>query len=237
MDVVIEQIKKALRAKAKPLSPKKLEWARRIVGQDFNPLGLKLAEVWKISRDVYKQNEDKVNYNQALKISEELLQCQYQEEKFAGVGFINNFRKEFDENTLQVFRSWIDKYCHNWAFCDSFCINVIGPFLGKNLKLVFKVEPWAKDKNLWVQRASLVAVLKIARLLKPNYIFKRATPFIQTKEPYLQKAVGWLLKESAKWHQGAVVKFLLKWKHSTPRLILRYACEKLPEDDKKEILK
>ena len=76
MDVVIEQIKKALRAKAKPLSPKKLEWARRIVGQDFNPLGLKLAEVWKISRDVYKQNEDKVNYNQALKISEELLQCQ-----------------------------------------------------------------------------------------------------------------------------------------------------------------
>jgi len=236
MDAVTNQIKKALRAKAKPLAPKDLAWARRIVGQDFNPLGLRLADVWKISRDVYKQNEDKVDYTQALKISERLLQCHYQEEKFAGVGFINNFRKEFSESTLDIFRSWIEQYCHNWAFCDSFCINVIGPFLGKNLKLVVKVEPWAKDKNLWVRRASSVAILKIAKALEPSYLFKRTAPFMQTKEPYLQKAVGWLLKESSKWHQDEVINFLLQWKQRTSRLVLRYACEKLPPQKRRRIL-
>jgi 3-methyladenine DNA glycosylase AlkD len=235
MDKTIDQIKQELKAKSKKLSKKDLEWARKIVGQDFTPLGVPLAAVWKISRDVYKKNNN-VNYDQALKIAEKLLHSKYQEEKFAGLGFMNNFRNEFDENTLKVFKLWIDKYCHNWAFCDSFCINVIGPFLGKNLELVPKVEPWAKDKNMWIQRASLVSVLKISRFLEPKYIFKRATPFMQSKEPFLQKATGWLLKESSKWHKDEVIAFLLKWKDKTPRSVLRYACEKLPPGDKKKVL-
>lgn len=237
MERIINQIQRKLNAKAKPLSSKDLEWARRIVGQDFTPLGVKLACVWKISRDVYRENMGSLDFNRGLAISKKLLQSKYQEEKFAGLGFINNFRNEFDENTLKIFKSWIDKYCRNWAFCDSFCINVVGPFLGKNLELVSKVEPWARDKNLWVQRASLVGILKIARYLKPNYILKRAEPFITAKEPFLQKAVGWFLKESSKWHKKEVVDFLLKWKKKTLRLILRYATEKLPKTTRDKILK
>lgn len=236
MPHIIDQIRKELRKKAKPLNQKDLEWARRIVGPDFTPLGVKLADVWKISRDVYRINASSTDFNQGLKISEKLLQSKYQEEKFAGLGFINNFRREFDESTLKLFRSWIERYCHNWAFCDSFCINVIGPFLGKNLGLVPKIESWAKAKNVWVQRASLVSVLKISRYLESEYLFKRATPFMQSKEPFLQKAVGWFLKESFKYHRKELLKFLLKWKKKTPRLVLRYACEKLPLKDKEKIL-
>lgn len=236
MEKILMEIQKKLRAKAKPLTPQKLEWARKIVGKDFNPLGVKLAEVWKISREVYKDNRSMLNFNLALKISEQLLKSKYQEEKFAGFGFIYNFRNEFNQSILDIFKSWLEKYCTTWAFCDSFCIKVVGPWLSKNLGLIPRLEPWAKNKNLWVKRASLVAVLKNAKYLEPNYLFKRVTPFMTTKDPMLQKAAGWFLKEASQHHQDKVVKFLLKWKNKTSRLILRYACEKLPRKIKEKIL-
>ncbi|EKE13684.1 MAG: hypothetical protein ACD_12C00869G0005 [uncultured bacterium] len=236
MDKILFQIKKRLRAKARPLTSKQLEWARKIVGKDFNPLGVKTAEVWKIVRVVYKENQKNLDIKQGLKISEQLLKSKYQEEKFAGFGFIYNFRKEFDESILDIFKSWLSKYCTTWAFCDSFCINVIGPWLSKNLELITRLEPWAKHNNLWVKRASLVAVLKNAKYLEPKYLFKRVTPFMMDNDPMLQKAAGWFLKEAAEYHKEEVIKFLLGWKNKTPRLILRYAGEKLPEKVRKKFL-
>ena len=51
-----------------------------------------------------------------------------------------------------------------------------------------------------------------------------------------QKGLSWLLKETTRKHEKEVVKFLLKWKTKTSRLVLRYATEKVSYKNSKLVL-
>lgn len=55
-----------------------------------------------------------------------------------------------------------------------------------------------------------------------------AEKLIQDKDDMVQKGVGWLLKEAGGRFPDETIKFLIKWRPKTSRLVLRLACEKLP---------
>lgn len=237
VDEVVEEIREKLKEKAKPLDEESLKRAKQFLGPDLLPYGVKLADVWKICAEVYRRHKDELDLKAAWQIGDKLFSSSYQEEKMAAFGLIYHFREDFDQNTLPRFESWIEKYVHNWGVCDSFCIRVIGPYLAKNSDLLLEIEKWAASSNLWVQRASLVATLKTAKDLEnPKFIFLMAEKFMESQEPFLQKATGWLLKESSKYFPDEVVDFLLKWKPKTSRLVLRYATEKMDERRRRIVL-
>jgi 3-methyladenine DNA glycosylase AlkD len=52
----------------------------------------------------------------------------------------------------------------------------------------------------------------------------------------VQKGLGWLLRETAKYDPKKTIPYLMKIRASAPRLVLRTACEKLPASAKKKIL-
>lgn len=52
----------------------------------------------------------------------------------------------------------------------------------------------------------------------------------------VQKGLGWLLRETAKFDRPRTVPYLIKIRERAPRLVLRTACETLPDDVKKKIL-
>ena len=60
---------------------------------------------------------------------------------------------------------------------------------------------------------------------------------MQDEDEMVQKGVGWLLKEASRKHEEELVKFLLKWKHKTSRLVLRYATEKVSLKNRKLVLR
>jgi 3-methyladenine DNA glycosylase AlkD len=52
----------------------------------------------------------------------------------------------------------------------------------------------------------------------------------------VQKGLGWLLRETAKFDAQRTVPYLMKIRKSAPRLVLRTACEMLPGNAKRKIL-
>ena len=52
----------------------------------------------------------------------------------------------------------------------------------------------------------------------------------------VQKGLGWLLRETAKFDAGRTVPYLMKIRGRAPRLVLRTACETLPAAVKKKVL-
>jgi len=56
------------------------------------------------------------------------------------------------------------------------------------------------------------------------------------EDDMVQKGLGWLLRETAKFDAKRTVPFLMTIREQSPRLILRTACETLPETVKKKIL-
>jgi 3-methyladenine DNA glycosylase AlkD len=59
---------------------------------------------------------------------------------------------------------------------------------------------------------------------------------LEDHDDMVQKGLGWLLRETAKFDAKRTVPYLMKVRGHAPRLVLRTACETLPARDKKRIL-
>jgi 3-methyladenine DNA glycosylase AlkD len=150
---------------------------------------------------------------------------------------MRRLKKHFTEETFYLFEKWVNKYVHNWAHCDDLSSHLIGEVVDMHPKFINNLIKWTKSKNRWVRRSSAVSLVVHARHGKYlKEIFKISEKLMQDKDDMVQKGVGWLLKEASKKHEKEVVKFLLKWKNKTSRLVLRYATEKVSYKNKKLVM-
>jgi len=66
---------------------------------------------------------------------------------------------------------------------------------------------------------------------------KRLTAMLLADEDdMVQKGLGWLLRETAKFDATRTVPYLMSIRERAPRLVLRTACETLPAGVRKRIL-
>jgi hypothetical protein len=73
-----------------------------------------------------------------------------------------------------------------------------------------------------------------------NVFCRRSLSFpdslLDDSDDMVQKGLGWLLRETAKYGAKNTVPYLMKIRERAPRLVLRTACETLPEPVRKRIL-
>ncbi|MFX1258473.1 MAG: DNA alkylation repair protein [Promethearchaeota archaeon] len=237
-------IKKKLKSTTPHLTKDQMERRNRIINSDnpnFIGYGHTLSEIEQIVKLIHRDNP--CSYEDAIAVFKNLVSSNVHEEKFAGIFFLNRFKNSFNQYTINMFEQQFYEYCDTWAFCDSSCIRVIGPFLGKknNQKLANEtIEIWSNSENLWVRRASLVISLKIIMIKKEfdeNYIFELVEKMLKSTEDYIQKGIGWLLKTCSRFKPDSIFNYLMKNRGRISRLILRYASEKLPNEKRLLILK
>ncbi|MDX1797541.1 MAG: DNA alkylation repair protein [Candidatus Lokiarchaeia archaeon] len=236
---IIQEIVVYLKKTAPELTSEQITRRNKILNSNnanFISYGHKISEIEKIIRAIY--NKYQLSYEDSLDVFKNLVKSNVQEEKFAAIFFLNHFKSKFNQNTIDLFEEAFSKYCDTWAFCDSSCIRVIGPFLGKrnNLQLAEKtINKWSISENLWVRRASMVILLKIIMINKEfneNYVFELVERMLKYPDDYIRKGIGWLLKTCSKYEPDSIFNYLMNNKERLPRLILRYASEKLPKEMK-----
>ncbi len=236
-------IKENLKNTAPRLTKDQIKRRNKILNSDnpnFIGYGHKLSEIEKIVKLIYKNHP--CSYEDATVVFMNLVSSNVHEEKFAGIFFLNRFKNSFNQDTIYMLEQQFSKHCDTWAFCDSSCIRVISPFLGKknNQKLTKQtLEKWSNSDNLWVRRASLVILLKIIMIKKEfdeNYIFEFVETMLKFTEDYIQKGIGWLLKTCSRFKPDSIINYLMSNKERLPRLIIRYASEKLPIEKQRLIL-
>jgi len=245
LEIVINDIKTQLKKNAPNLTQEQRARMCKILNSK-NPnlvcYGLKISEIEKIVKKI--RLDHNLSYNDAINVFKVLIQSDIHDEKFACVFLLNQFKKNFGEELIDLIRDEFEKYCDTWGLCDSTMIRIVGPFLGKkdNQNLAKKtIESWSSSENLWIKRASLVILIKLTMIKKDlfiseDFVFNIIEKMLQSKEDYLQKGVGWLLKTCSKYKPDVIVKYLNKNKPRLPRLILRYASEKLPKETREDIL-
>ena len=67
-------------------------------------------------------------------------------------------------------------------------------------------------------------------------IVELSNMLLTDEEDMVQKGLGWLLREAAKYNARRTVPYLMKIRGRAPRLVLRTACETLPAKVKTRIL-
>jgi 3-methyladenine DNA glycosylase AlkD len=160
------------------------------------------------------------------------------EVKAFGIEVLACFRREFTPVLLPVWKKWLAKnYSANWATTDGICGMLIGPLVLMHPALVPAICSWSLDRNLWVRRASVVALIPSVRrgaALAEGYATARRLQ--RDREDLIQKAVGWMLREAGKVDPSRLERYLRREGPRTPRTTLRYAIERFPVATRRGLL-
>jgi 3-methyladenine DNA glycosylase AlkD len=115
--------------------------------------------------------------------------------------------------------------------------DLIAPLLISNPARVKIAMRWAKSADAWHRRAACVALIRgsRAKMFFPE-IIRLSDSLLADKEDMVQKGLGWLLRETAKFDSGRAIPYLMKIRDRAPRLVLRTACETLPNLSRARIL-
>jgi len=130
---------------------------------------------------------------------------------------------------------------NNWDIVDLSVHKILGHWLllptnlgDKDYKLMV-LDELAQSDNLWKQRMSIVCTWKTSQMGDPSWCLRYAEIHLYHPHDLMHKAVGWMLREMGKRVSMDLLRdFLRQHAHEMPRTMLRYAIEKMPEQERKE---
>ena len=84
----------------------------------------------------------------------------------------------------------------------------MGPYFKQFPELIeTKMEEWIQSQNLWLQRCTLIFQLKYKKDTNTALLSRCILQLNHTKEFFLNKAIGWALREYSKTNPKWVMEF------------------------------
>ncbi|HTA23523.1 MAG TPA: DNA alkylation repair protein [Terriglobales bacterium] len=171
-----------------------------------------------------------------LQVADQLFSGRNLEEKIFGVFLLEKLTGEFGDAEFKLIESWLPRIS-SWADHDAVVHSLISPMVVARSARTKNVFHWAKSRDRWLRRAACVALIRGTRQKMFFPEIKRLTAMLLGDEDdMVQKGLGWLLRETAKFDAKRTVPYLMSIRGRTPRLVLRTACETLPVGARKRIL-
>lgn len=146
--------------------------------------------------------------------------------------------REFLLDSWDVIKNWQEKV-DNWGTCDALSkiyTKILEIIPGKVLK---QLRQWNKSTNLWDRRQSLVSLLYFSRtkkiILPFDTIIYLVNELVNDSEYYVQKAVGWTLKELYNVYPVATFQYLENKIGNISPIAFTIAIEKLDKKEKERL--
>ncbi len=89
------------------------------------------------------------------------------------------------------------------------------------------MDAWLVHSNFWVRRSAMLHQLGWRLDTDPARLFAYAQQLADEKEFFIRKAIGWALRDYARWNPQAVTQFLTQHRASLSNLTVREAAKHL----------
>ncbi len=126
---------------------------------------------------------------------------------------------------------------HTWALIDDLSINVVAPMLKDVDGADVVRKKWSKDEDFWVRRTAMLGLLPRLRRGRDSWeeFTGYADGMLVEEEFFIQKAIGWVLREVSKHSPELVFEWMEQRAELASSVTMREAVKYLPKDQR-EIL-
>ncbi len=143
--------------------------------------------------------------------------------------------KSLDQNEFKTIANWV-KNCTCWEHSDDIS-KIIAQVTEEHPEWTLDIlKKWVKSKNNWQRRQSLVGLIEYARKRKSFLPFKtyieNVHHLLNDTDYYVQKAIGWTLREIYNVYPEECLKYKTKHLNSISSIAYSAATEKLKKQDK-----
>lgn len=193
-------------------------------------------ELRKLARRFSRTIADDAGINYLFEVCDNLFRGKVLEEKVLAVLMLEDKVAELNETHFKRLVGWLDRVS-TWADHDGLVSYLIGPLMVAEPKRAAHALRWTKAKDKWHRRAAAVSLIRGVRKQMFAKEAKAVTAVLLADDDLMvQKGLGWLLREQAKYDRERALPVLRAIRAKAPRLVLRTACETLPEELKAEVL-
>jgi 3-methyladenine DNA glycosylase AlkD len=191
-----------------------------------------------LARSIHVDHKDDWSIDDAMAFADDLIESRYLEAKSLGIEVVARYRRGFTPRLLVAWKRWLSaNHSANWATTDAICGALVGPLLLQHPELCARMRVWARDRNMWVRRASIVGLIPRARRGESlDLVYEIARRLHTNTEDLIQKAVGWTLREAGKTDMARLERYLRANGAAIPRTTLRYAIERFPDGKRRALL-
>jgi len=214
-----DEIRKKLYEKRKP---EKVSFLKRILATPFEVIGVMIPDSRAIAKD-YKNLRIYEVYN----LFDELINSNIHEEKNIAIHILQQYKKYYNLETWKFLRQRINKFT-TWDHIDAIATDIFAEILLKNPYLMTEIKEMANSKNHWERRLAIESTIKMIKKNKIELTLRLAEKLVYDDDIYVQKGVGWMLREAGKKDRFAVREFILRRLDMKPQAF-SYATEKMIE--------
>jgi 3-methyladenine DNA glycosylase AlkD len=153
----------------------------------------------------------------------------YREERYAAIALTGypRYRGWQDTETMPIYQEMVVTGAW-WDYVDEVAIRRIGPILlAHPATMVPMMLAWSRDRDLWTRRAAIICQVGAKAATDTALLRACIIPNLGDREFFLQKGIGWALREHAKHDPDWVRSFVAEFDGQLSPLSHREACKHL----------
>ena len=172
----------------------------------FNFLGIKSPKRKEIFKEIFENFKNNKEIDKEFVVK--FFNKDYREFQYIAIDYLIKMKKYFLKDDiffikdLIITKSW-------WDIVDLIASNLLGEICKKYPSLIDEqIVFWINDDNMWIRRSSIIFQLRYKENTNLEILQKSIESNIDDNEFFIQKAIGWALREYSKTDYKWVLNFI-----------------------------
>jgi 3-methyladenine DNA glycosylase AlkD len=168
--------------------------------------GVQTPQRRQIQQALFSQIKSIVSESWLTDTARGLWQLEQREYHYAALDLLDKFHPHLTPTALPtleylvVTKSW-------WDTVDAIASHLVGKLVLRASELLPSLDQYSTHDNLWLRRTAILHQLSFKAQTDQERLFRYCTLNGSSREFFIQKAIGWALREYAKTDQEAVVEY------------------------------
>lgn len=172
----------------------------------FKFLGIKSPKRKEIFKEIFENFKNNKEIDKEFVVK--FFNKDYREFQYIAIDYLIKMKKYFLKDDiffikdLIITKSW-------WDIVDLIASNLLGEICKKYPSLIDEqIVFWINDDNMWIRRSSIIFQLRYKENTNLEILQKSIESNIDDNEFFIQKAIGWALREYSKTDYKWVINFI-----------------------------
>ena len=226
-DVVVAEIRAELEAQA---TPERAEGEKRYLKSDLTFLGATVPMIRRAAKRVGRDHPV-ARPEDVTTTVEALWQTEVFELRLASSELLALYRSTLRASDIVLLERLL-RESKTWALVDNLCAGVVGDLVERHPELETTLDRWSTDEDFWLRRSALLAHLVPLRDGGGDFerFARYADAMLEEKEFFVRKAIGWVLRDTARRRPGLVADWVGPRTHRMSGVTIREAVKRLPSE-------
>jgi 3-methyladenine DNA glycosylase AlkD len=232
VDALAEDIDAALAAQA---TPGRAEQERAYLRSDLEHYGTSVPAMRAVVKGAARR-KGQPTHGEVVELAERLWSKPVHERRMAAVEVLKQWVTALEPADIDLLERLL-RESRTWALVDDLAGSVVGPLVEHHPEVGTVLDRWAADPDYWIRRAALLALLGPMRRGAGDFerFARYADNMLEEREFFIRKAIGWVLRDTAKKRPDVVFEWLLPRAARASGVTLREALKPLSEEQRAAI--